>query len=238
MTDANDAMLALAAHDEAVVRARHDAARPPTQAALDDATARLAALASAKRDLDAQRAPLLARVAELEAKAATARQRVAVIQERLASATGAGRDLAAMDEERASLERFSSGLDDELLELLEVLEPLDASDEELVALATRTVAERDAASAAVDAERASAAAALEALDDARCALAAQVPAALLARYEAAARRVGGAGAARLVDARCGGCRVAVPAAVADRLEHGGDEAAVELCDECGRLLVR
>jgi predicted nucleic acid-binding Zn-ribbon protein len=76
------------------------------------------------------------------------------------------------------------------------------------------------------------------LEAARPSITGALDAALLARYEAAANHAGGVGAARLVDGRCGRCRVTVPAAVADHLVRGADPDAIAVCDECGRLLVR
>lgn len=157
---------------------------------------------------------------------------------RLDEATGAGRSLEAMVHERDTLAARASQLDDELLELLEQLEPLDASDAALRHDATRVTARRDELADAVATERDHATTRLAELTAQRPALAAELDAALLARYEAIAARAGGVGAARLVDGRCGACRVTVPAATADHLEHGGDPEAIAVCDECGRLLVR
>lgn len=234
----NDALLALADHDAAVVRARHDVEHPPAQAAVNAANEQLAALANDKRALDELRTPLTKRAAVLESDATAARERAAVIQRRLDAATGAGRDLEAMEEERRSLETRASGFEDDQLEALEALEPLDAADEELRERAAAIAEERDAAAARLEDELAAATAALAELVEQRAAIAAALDPALLARYEAVAARTGGSGAARLVDGRCGGCRVAVPASVADRLLHGADHDAIATCDECGRLLVR
>ncbi|HEY8081244.1 MAG TPA: C4-type zinc ribbon domain-containing protein [Acidimicrobiales bacterium] len=234
----NDALLALADHDEATVRARHAVTHPPSQAAHDEALAGLRALAVEVRELESVRAPLADRAAVLERDAIAARDRATVISQRLATSTGAGRELEAMEEERASLASRASQLEDDQLELLEQLEPLDAAVEGLRARATDLVARRDETERAVAGERASADEALRTLEAARPALEGALDPALRARYDKAAAHLGASGAARLVDGRCGGCRIAVPAAVADRLLHGGDADLVLACDECGRLLVR
>ncbi|HEV3329176.1 MAG TPA: hypothetical protein VGZ33_07235, partial [Acidimicrobiales bacterium] len=124
----NDALVALADHDSAIVRARHAIDHPPSHGALDDALAELGGLRARKRELDEQRAPLASRAEVLESDAATARGRAAVIAARLDEATGAGRSLEAMVHERDGLDARASQLDDELLEVLEQLEPLDARD--------------------------------------------------------------------------------------------------------------
>jgi uncharacterized protein len=234
----NDALVALAEHDAAIVRARHVTARPPSLAEHDAAVAALEGLRSAKRELDEQRTPLAARADALEAEAETTRERTRVLARRLEEATGAGRSLEAMVHERDGLAARASTLDDELLELLEQLEPLDVRDAVLREEARRVVARRDELAAAVAAERDAASTSLEVLLAERPSCTAALDPALLSRYEAIAARAGGVGAARLVDGRCGACRVTVPAAIVDRLEHGADPDAIAVCDECGRLLVR
>jgi uncharacterized protein len=233
----NDALLALADHDEAIVRARYEAEHPAATAALDAARAELASAASATRALDADRAPLAARALELERDATTARDRANAIARRLDEATGAGRELEAMAHERDALVARADVLDEELLGIYEQLEPLDEQLAALRAGALDATARREQAQAAVTVEREAATARLVELLAARVPLADEVSAEILVRYEAAAARAGGIGAARLVNGRCGGCHVTVPAAIEDRLAHAPDGTIV-VCDECGRLLTR
>jgi uncharacterized protein len=234
----NDALLALADLDAAVVRARHAVDHPPALLAHDGALAELRELRTSKRELDALHAPLARGAAKLEVDAAAARERAATIAARLDAATGADRSLEAMARERDALAARASMLDDELLEVLEALEPLEARDAQLRAEAARLAARRDALAVEVAEERDRATATLEELTAARPAVAAAVEPSLLTRYEAIAARTGDVGAARLLGGRCGACRVTVPSALADQLEHGADPDAVVVCDECGRLLVR
>jgi uncharacterized protein len=234
----NDALLALADLDAAIVRVRHSTGHPPALVAHDAALAELQALRAAKRELDEVRTPLATRAAALESESATASERLVVLAARLDEATGAGRSLEAMVHERDGLAMRAGQLDDELFEVLEQLEPLDERDDALRVEAERVAARRDALALTVAEERDRATANLDELLVQRPALAAALEPALLERYEAIARRAGGVGAARLTDGRCGACRVSVPAATADRLEHGADPDAVAVCDECGRLLVR
>ncbi|HEV3212714.1 MAG TPA: C4-type zinc ribbon domain-containing protein [Acidimicrobiales bacterium] len=234
----NDALLALADLDAAIVRARHAIGHPPALLAQDGALAELRELRTRKRELDAQLEPLTQRVARLEVDGAAARERAATIAARLDAATGADRSLEAMVHERDALAARAAEHDDELLALLQELEPLEARDAELRSDAERVARRRDDLALEVAEERARATATLEALTAERPALAAAIEPSLLARYEAIAGRAGGVGAARLVGGRCGACRVTVPAAIVDQLEHGADHDAVAVCDECGRLLVR
>ena len=234
----NDALLALADLDAALIPARHAVGHPPSLPAHDAALTELRALRAAKVALDEERAPVAARAAALELEAGSTRERAAAIAARLDAATGAGRELEAMAHERDALAERAERLDDELLEDLELLEPLEARDVDLRARAEELARDREALTLAVAEERSGASARLEALEASRPALAAALEPSLLARYEAVAARSGGVGAARLVDGRCGACRVTVPAAIADRLLHGANTDAVEACDECGRLLAR
>ncbi len=232
-----DELVALAEHDAASVRARHDLEHPPSGAELAAIDEERAVLRREKLELDAVRAPLLERAGELERDAAAARERAGVVNARLRDATGAGRELEAMAKEADSLAARALGDDDALYGLLEELEPLDEHDADLRRRFEDATARHDDALARVTEERNAARAALEELDAGRGALLERLDEQLRARYEYAARRAGGVGAAVLEDGRCGGCRVAVPAAVADHLLRGHNAELVVVCDECGRLLV-
>jgi predicted nucleic acid-binding Zn-ribbon protein len=238
VSDESDALLALADHDEALLRARHAVEHPPSRAALEEASGELDRLRVAKRALDVDRVPHADRAAVLERDAATARERAAAIGARLDAATGAGRELEAMAHERDVLLDRASAIEDELLDVLVVLEPLDAQDAGLRAAALDARDRETAAAAAAATERDRADAELRALEASRPALADAVEPSLRARYEAVAQRRGGVGAARLIDGRCGACHVTVPSGLEDEILHATDPLAVVLCDECGRLLVR
>jgi uncharacterized protein len=236
--DVHDQLLALADHDAELVRARHEVEHPPSMSVVRDADAELATLRAAKRELDGTLGPLAKQASSFERDATAARERATVIAARLAESTGAGRELEAMSHEHDALEARAGAIDDELYVILELLEPLEARDASLRAQFADVSSRRDAAAAAAETERADAATVLVELEAGRPRIAGAIDAALLARYEAAAARAGGVGAARLVDGRCGRCRVTVPAAVLDQLVHGHDPDAIAVCDECGRLLVR
>jgi len=66
--------------------------------------------------------------------------------------------------------------------------------------------------------------------------AARVPASLLEEYERLRARLGGVAVAEVVNGRCTGCMLSLPASEVERLRHlAPDERAT--CEECGRLLV-
>jgi predicted nucleic acid-binding Zn-ribbon protein len=146
------------------------------------------------------------------------------------------RELTAMQEEIASLQRRRGQLEDQVLELMEQLEPIDAAaaalDTKLDAIADQWVQQQ----AALDTGE-------QTIDDelgsvlARRAEAAQpLGAELLDEYESIRGRLG-VGVARLSGNRCEGCHLTLPAVEIDRIRHEAADALVH-CSECGRLLVR
>ena len=50
-------------------------------------------------------------------------------------------------------------------------------------------------------------------------------------------KLGGVGAARLVNGRCTGCHLTLPATELDRIRREPPDALIR-CDQCGRVLVR
>lgn len=174
----------------------------------------------------------------LEADVENVRSRAARDQQRLDSGSvSAARELENLQSEIASLTRRRDTLEDELLELMEVAE---AAAERVAVLTTDrdlASADRTAAIERRDAEWTSIDAETERQKVAREALAAELPADLIALYERIRKTSGGIGAARLFRHRCEGCHLEL---------SGGDlrevaEAPAELllrCEECRRILVR
>ncbi|MFM8971359.1 MAG: zinc ribbon domain-containing protein, partial [Actinomycetota bacterium] len=134
------------------------------------------------------------------------------------------------------LKRRISEVEDRELDVMGRREELDA-----------VLAEHDAALAAIDAERASLAGAIEAAEGEidteiaaeqaeRDAGAAVVGAALLADYEERRARNKGSGAARLTGVTCGACHLGIPVSEAEEIRRGGGATAA-YCDNCGAILV-
>jgi predicted nucleic acid-binding Zn-ribbon protein len=179
-----------------------------------------------------------ARQAALEEQIGGSRTRSAEIVKRLYSGqVTAARDLQAMDEEVKHLATHVSELEDREIEVMEELEPLDAD------LAVID-GELDRLSKDAESLRASIAEAESEIDTElareraeRAAIAADVPADLLSRYEQLRKKLGGTGAARLVGGSCGGCHLQLPAMELDRVKKAPPDAIV-YCDQCGRILVR
>jgi uncharacterized protein len=163
---------------------------------------------------------------------------MASIDKRLYSGeVSAARDLQAMTDEIEKLKQYCSRLEDQAIELLEEREPLDRQiadmESQLVALADEIKALDGAIATAereIDAEIATE-------DGARGGLAAQIPDALLTRYEALRKKLGGTGAAPLNGPQCGGCHLTLPAQDVDRIKHAPPDELI-LCEQCGRILVR
>jgi predicted nucleic acid-binding Zn-ribbon protein len=123
-----------------------------------------------------------------------------------------------------------------VLEAMQDREPLDA---EVTALEERRAgleAEADQLRQAILDQGKEIDADLAAELEARGAAAAGIPGDLLSQYERLRASEGGVGAARLVNGRCSGCHLTLPATELDRIRHEAPDAVV-LCDQCGRILV-
>lgn len=178
---------------------------------------------------------LSARQAEIEAQVEALTERIGVIEGRLRE-SGDYRGIQAMSAETESLARHRRQLEDGELEVMEELEPVEqeraALEGELEALATeheRVAAALAEAETLVDAE-------LATVRNERATLAAGLPADLAATYERLRSRLGGIGAARLVDGTCGGCHLKLPSSERERVLHQRD-GEISYCDQCGRILV-
>lgn len=237
-TDTFEELLSVQEHDTKVDQLRHRRATLPERAELADLERRRAGLDVRTSEVRTQRDALGERQATLEGQIEAAKGRKAELERRMyGGQVGSARDLAAMDDEVRQLSRHVTELENRELEIMEQIEPLDGDLQE-------ADVERDAIDTRVAELRASAGQAEKEIDaqidtelSARGPLAADVPAELLARYEALRKKLGGTGAARLVGGSCSGCHLALPAMEVDRIKHASPEAVIT-CDNCGRILVR
>jgi hypothetical protein len=147
------------------------------------------------------------------------------------------RELQAMQEEIDNLVRRQRSLEDDLLDVMEQAEPVHAQmtalDERRADLEGRLAAARHAladAAGVLDAELAGVLAEREAIVG-------ELPADLLATYEALRPRLGGIAVARLEGNQCLGCHLSLPATEVDAIRHAAPDAVVTH-EECGRILVR
>lgn len=223
--------------DTAGDRLRHRRATLAERAELARREEELVALDARSADVRAQRAEIGRAQARREDEVAALLDKAARSDALLYSGTvSAMRELRALQEEIASLNRRRGALEDEVLDLMEQAEPLDDAlasfEAERAAIdvaATQLIAAIAESEGAIDAE-------LVALDDQRHGAAAGIPADLLAEYERLRARLGGTGIARLAGSRCGGCHLALSAVELDSLRRGRSRERVH-CGECGRLLV-
>lgn len=163
--------------------------------------------------------------------------RMTAIEQRLSSGAAASfRDQEAMANESASLDRQRRSFEDQELEIMEALEPVDA---ELRALGAEVMSESEARAVAAAALAASEAALDEeqaAVLTERQSLAAGLPSDLASVYERLRSKLGGVGAATLVDGTCSGCHLKLPARERDLIQHA-PEGTIFYCEQCGRILV-
>ena len=233
-----DDLLAVQDHDTAADRLRHRRQNLPelaelraaeddlagVEAALSEVGDRAAAAAKAQRRLEGELSLVEARVAELDARL-------------YSGAITVPRELQALQGEGEALRARRSTLEDEVLEAMAGREPLDAEvaslaqrREQLDADGARLRAAVAEAQAGVDRE-------LAGELEARKAAAGDIPADLAGLYEQLRARLGGVAAAPLVNGRCGGCHLALPATEVDRLRKEPAETLVR-CEQCERILVR
>jgi len=225
-------------HGTAVDRLRH---RRETLPELE----RLAVVEQAIADLDASleersqaRDDVARRQQRLEDELAAVETKVAELDKRLYSGVvAAPRELQALQADIGSLRRRRSDLEDQVLDAMQEREPLDAEVGRLGDERAQLENEADQLHKAISESTEAIDAELAAELEARTSAVAAVPDELLSLYERLRARLDGVGAARLVNGRCTGCHLSLPATEVDRIKREPPDAVV-LCDQCGRILVR
>lgn len=227
-------LLDIADLDARLRQADHARSNPPQAARVQELLAQrqrqsqeLATRLGARDDIRAELARVESDVAVVDARA----ERDAQLLQTVTSP----KDAQGLEHELASLARRKSDLEDAQLELMERLEEADAqvaAQEALIALTNdegaRLSAEGKDAVAAATAQ-------FEAATRDRAAVAATVPAELLALYERLAAR--SAGAALLRRQTCEGCRMVLSGTDLQAIRQAPDDAVLT-CPECGCILVR
>lgn len=230
-------LLDLQGADTALAQLAHRRAHLPEIAALAASAATTEQLRSETLDLRTRLDDVAADQRRLENEVDTVQTRAKRDDQRLASGGLPAKELEGLQHEIVTLGRRQSTLEDELLETMEQRETIEgelaAIDAKVAAAETDAadlIASRDGAFAEIDA-------AVAQRGDERGAIAAELPAELLALYDKVRASSGGVGAAMIRHRRCEGCH----------LELAGNElgaaraAAPELvlrCDNCRRILVR
>jgi len=232
---ADQLLLVEVASLDATIRAADHARRNPEQGAR--VTELLAQRQAQSAELTTRlgvRDDARAEMKRLESDVALVEARVARDTERLA-ATANVKEAQGLEHELASLAKRKSDLEDAELELMERLEAADASVAEQEALVAETNAEGARLSAAGKDAVAAATARLESATRDREAVAAKVPAELLAVYDRLAARGNGAGLLRR--RTCEACHMVLSGTDLQTLRQAAEDDVV-MCPECGAILVR
>lgn len=231
------ALLDLQALDTSIDQHKHRRATLPERSALEQIDRSAEETLSALRELTGARDLVAERQDKLESELAASETRSAEVSRRLYSGeVSASRELQAMSEELDSLKARTSGIEDQLLEVLEEREPLDRQVESHESDLGRLGAEREAGQRALAEAEALVDSEIAELDGRRGEVVARIPESLIAQYERLRSRLGGVAVASLAGNRCDGCHLTLPATELDRIRHLAPGELLT-CDQCGRILV-
>ena len=230
-------LLVVQEHDSAADRLRHRRETLPEQARLSEVEQAIAALEASAADVGERRDDVVRRQQRHEDELASVEGKIGEVDRRLYSgAVAAPRELQALQADVASLKRHRSDIEDRVLEAMQDREPLDSEVAKLQAERVTLENEAEQLRQAIAAQTQEIDADLATELEARAAAAAGVPEDLLSQYERLRTKQGGIGAARLVNGRCTGCHLTLPATELDRIRREAPDTVV-LCDQCGRILV-
>ncbi len=225
-------------HDTTADQLRHRRQSLPELAELDAVGDELARVEAGLAEMASAVTEAARAQRRIEGELASVEVKVSELEARLYSgAITVPRELQAMQTEGAVLRARRSVLEDEVLEAMTGGEALD---EESAALQRRRAGLDDDGArlrAAIAEAQTQVDRELAAELAARSAAAVDIPADLAALYETLRSRLGGVAAAMLVNGRCGGCHLTLPATEVARLRKAPPEELVR-CEQCERILVR
>ncbi len=229
---------ALQEHDSQLAQLHHRTSHLPLDAEIAEVDTRIEARESSIAEARLIVARLDTRQNEFEGKIHEVDTKIDSAAKSLYSGSvTATRELQALEADIASLKKHRSDLEDGELELLLEREPLDAQ----IAAADAEIAELRAQRAVLvgnaDDERIALRQTAAGVFEKRGALAAEVPAAVLQKYEHVRKSNKGVGAARLEHGTCMGCRMKLSAVDLDRLRQLPTDVVAQ-CEECGSILLR
>jgi predicted nucleic acid-binding Zn-ribbon protein len=230
-----DRLLELQSIDDEARRLEHQLEGLEEQRELDALVAQDTTLAEGDVDLRDRldRVQRDQRQVELEIEAL--QQRREEEQARLyAGSLTTGREVQAAEAEIASTARRRSEHEDQLLEIMEVAEDLMAQLADLSGVRERLAERIAAATAARDDAAQQLIARIAEVQVRRDPVAAALPADLLSRYEAAAKRGGGTGVGVLRENACSACRITFPMTEINGFFTG---PPLTECTQCRRLLI-
>lgn len=231
-------LLRVQEHDTAADRLRHRHDHLPELAELQAAEDELARLEATLAEVEAKAVESGRAQRRLESELSLLESKLVELDRKLYSGVvSATRELQAMQSEAKTMRERRAGLEDEVLEAMGEQETLDeqlgelrSRRGELDALGTKLRVAVAEGQAGLDRELAAELAA-------RAEAVTAIPADVAALYEQLRAHLGGVAAAPLVNGRCGGCHLALPATEIDRLRKEQADALVR-CEQCERILVR
>lgn len=227
-------LLDLADLDARIRRDEKVAAHPPQAERVRELIAQRATLTQELSTRANTRDDFTVELKRLESDVAVVDARIARDAQRLAAATNP-KQAQGLESELTSLHRRKSDLEDTEIALMERLEAADAAVAEQEALIAETNAQGAQLSAEAKTTVADATTRLEGARRDRDAVAASVPADLLALYERLASRGNGAGLLRA--GACEACRMVLPPSDLATVRRSQTDDVV-FCPECGAILVR
>lgn len=227
-------LLELASLDAAIRTAEHARRNPEQAGRVQELLAQRQSLSAELTTLLGTRDDVKADLTRLESDVALVEARVARDTARLSTSANA-KEAQGLEHELASLAKRKSDLEDAELELMERLEAAESAvtaQQDAIAAVNE---EGGRLSAAAKDSVASATARGDAAQRDRAAIAARVPADLLALYERLASR--GVGAGLLRRKTCEGCHMVLSGNDLQTIRQAADDDVVT-CPECGGILVR
>lgn len=227
-------LVEVAALDARIRQADNARKNPPQAARVKELLAQRQTLSQELTARLGTRDDLRLELSRIESDVAVVDARSSRDSERLAASSNS-KEAQGLESELASLARRKSDLEDAELEVMERLERADAAVAEQESLIGDTNAQGAELSAEAKRAVAEATAAFEASTRDRAAVAATVPADLLAMYDKLATR--GAGAAVLRARTCEWCHMVLSGTDLNTLRRAPEDEVVT-CPECGSILVR
>jgi predicted nucleic acid-binding Zn-ribbon protein len=229
-------LLDLQAADTALAQLAHRRSHLPELAAIAAREKRAAELHNDAVDAQTALSDIAAEQRRLETDIDTVRARASRDESRLQTGGLPSRELESLQHEIATLARRQSTLEDEVLDVMERTENAEA-------VVRDATARRDTVSAELRELEATRDAAFTEIDVAiaqrtpeRAAIAAELPADLLALYERA-RAQSGTGAALLRQRRCEACHIELSGSELAAVRNAAPDEVVR-CDNCRAVLVR
>jgi predicted nucleic acid-binding Zn-ribbon protein len=229
-------LLDLQAADTALSQLAHRRKTLPELAAIATAEKRASELHNEMVDAQTRAGDIAGEQRRLENDVDTVRARASRDESRLQAGGLPARELESLQHEIATLARRQSTLEDELLDVMERAEEAESALTEATARHDVVTTELRNLEAARDAALAEIDEAIARRTPERAAIAAEIPADLLALYERAHRQ-SGTGAALLRQRRCEACHIELSGSELAAVRNAAPDEVVR-CDNCRAILVR